>query len=151
MKTIISKTFALVAIAATLFSFTTTSPAGGEGFEIYVNGKVALQRFGKEVEHVKTLQLNPASPNDKLTIRYYHCGQAGKNRYVTIKNAENNPLKVWRYKDASAPVSDMSCTVNDLVSLHKGSSGGLKIYYSSSQLPQGRQLAEIVFTDMVKK
>jgi hypothetical protein len=49
MKSIISKAFAPVAIAATLFSFTTTSPAGGEGFEIYVNGKVALQRFGKEV------------------------------------------------------------------------------------------------------
>lgn len=151
MKKIICKVFAMVAIAATVFSFTTNSPAGGEGFEIYVNGKVSLQRFGKEVNNITTLQLNPAQPNDKISIRYYHCGQAGKNRYVTIKNAENSPLKVWRYKDASETVSDMSCTVNDLLALQKNRNGGLKIFYSSSLLPLGRQLADVVFGDTVKK
>jgi hypothetical protein len=63
MKKIISKTFALVAIAAAILSFTTNSPAGGEGFEIFVNGKVVLQQFGKNMDNVKTLQLNPASYN----------------------------------------------------------------------------------------
>ena len=151
MKTIISKTFALVAIAAAMLSFTANSPAGGEGFEIYVNGKVVLQQFGKNMDNVKTLQLNPASPNDKLTIKYHHCGQVGKNRLVTIKNAEGNPLKVWRYTDATAPVGDMSCTVKDLLSLQKSANRGLKIFYSCNELPKGRQLAEVVFGDMVKK
>ena len=42
MKSIISKTMTLVAIGATLLSF---SPKfGGEGFEISLNGKVVLQR-----------------------------------------------------------------------------------------------------------
>jgi hypothetical protein len=95
--------------------------------------------------------LNPASPNDKLSIRYYHCGQAGKNRLVTVKNADDIPLKVWRYKDMPEPVSDMSCTVKDLLQLQKNSKGFLKIFYSSSELPRGRQLAEVVFGDTVKK
>ncbi len=151
MKTIISKAFALVAIAATLLSFTANSPSGGEGFEIFVNGKVVLQQFGKNLDNVKTLQLNSASPNDKLTIKYHHCGLVGKNRFVTIKNADNTPLKVWRYKDVTTPVGDMSCTVKDLLSLQKNKSGGLKIFYSSSELPKGRQLAEVVFGDTVKK
>ncbi len=149
MKTFISKTCAFVAIAATLLSFTANSPAGGEGFEIYVNGKVVLQQFGKNMNNVKILQLNPASSNDKLTIKYHHCGQVGKNRFVTIKNADGNLLKVWRYTDATA--GDMSCTVKDLLSLQKGKSGALKIFYSSSELPNGRQLVDIVFGDTVKK
>lgn len=149
MKTIISKTFALVAIAATLLSFTANSPAGGEGFEIFVNGKVVLQRFNKEVEVVKTLQLNPAAPGDKISFRYYHCGQVGKNRLVTIKNADGSPLKVWSYTNAAT--GDMSCTVKDLLSLQKAKSSALKIFYSSSELPKGRELVDIVFGDTVKK
>jgi hypothetical protein len=151
MKTIIGKTFALLVIAATLLSFTTNSPAGGDGFEIYVNGKVVLQQFGKNMDIVKSLQLNSASSNDKLTIRYHHCGQVGKNRYVTIKNADNKLLKVWRFADATTPVADMSCTLQELLSLQKGKSGALKIFYSSSELPQGRQLADIIFSDTAKK
>ena len=67
MKTIISKTLAFVAFLATLFSFTPNF--GGEGFEISLNGKVVLQQFGKEMEVLKTIQLNSASPDDKLTIQ----------------------------------------------------------------------------------
>ncbi len=78
MKSTINKTVSLVAIAATLLSF--TSNFGGEGFEISLNGKVVLQQFGKDMAVVKTLQLIAASPNDKLTIRYHHCGNVGKNR-----------------------------------------------------------------------
>jgi hypothetical protein len=147
MKKIISKTFALVAIAATLFSFTTNF--GGEGFEIFVNGKVVVQSFGKDVEKVRTLNLNPAVPNDKISFRYYHCGQVGKNRFVTIKSADNNPLKVWNYADVTT--GDISCTVKDLLSLQKGSNKIFKIFYSSNELPKGRELVEIVFGDMVKK
>lgn len=149
MKKIISKVFAMVAIAATLLSFTANSPAGGEGFEIFVNGKVVLQRFNKEVEVVKTLSLNPASPNDKISFRYHHCGQVGKNRFVTIRSADNSPLKTWNYSGITT--QDISCTVKDLLGLQKGKSGTLKIFYSSSELPKGRQLAEVVFNDIAKR
>lgn len=147
MKKIISKAFALVAIAATLLSFTASSPAGGEGFEIFVNGKVVLQRFNKEVEVVKTLTLNAASPNDKISFRYYHCGQVGKNRFVTIKNANNSPIKVWDFSDVTT--GDIGCTVKDLLSLQKGAKT-FKVFYSSSELPKGRELVEIVFNDLAK-
>jgi hypothetical protein len=149
MKTIISKAFALVAIAATLLSFTAGSPAGGEGFEIFVNGKVVLQRFNKEVEVVKTLNLDPASPNDKISFRYHHCGQVGKNRFVTIRSADNSPLKTWNYSDITT--NDLSCTVKDLLSLQKGSNKTFRIFYSSSELPKGRELVEITFGDIAKR
>ena len=95
MRSIISKTFTLAAIAATLLSFTTHF--GGEGFEISLNGKVVLKQYNKELEEIKTLQLSSASPDDLLTIRYYHCGKVAKNRIVTIKDGQNKIIKEWRF------------------------------------------------------
>ena len=141
MKSKISKTLTLVAIATTLLSF--TAYFGGEGFEISLNGKVVMQQFGKEMDVVKTLELNSAAPNDKLTIRYHHCGKVGKNRIVTIKDGQNNVVKEWRFNDSQTVLGDMNCNVQDIISLKKGSNQVLKLYYSSSELPDGRQLAAV--------
>jgi hypothetical protein len=141
MKSIISKTIMLVAIAVTLLSF--TSNFGGEGFQISLNGKVVLQQYGKEMDIIKTLQLNSASANDMLTIRYHHCGKIGKNRIVTIKDGQNNIVKEWRFKDSQTAFDEMSCPVKDFLGLKKGNEQVLKLYYSSSELPDGRQLATV--------
>ena len=141
MKSIISKTLALVAVFTALFSF--SHKPGGEGFEIYLNNKVILQQYGSDMNQVKSLQLNQASPDDKLTIKYHHCGRIGKNRVVTIKDGQNNVLKEFRYADAATPVAAMSVPVKDMLNLKKGSSPTLKLYYSSSELPNGRMLASI--------
>jgi hypothetical protein len=145
MKTTISKAFALVAIAATLFSFTTNF--GGEGFEILVNGKAVLQKFGGDLDKVNVLQLGKTQSTDKLTFRYYHCGRVGKNRIVTIKDGKDNVVKVWQFKDVPTPVGDMSCTMQDLLSLQKNGNTTFKIWYSSSELPKGRQLVSVVLAN----
>ena len=116
MKSIISQTFALAAVAAILVSFTTNF--GGEGFQISLNGKVLLQQYGKEMDAVKTLSLAGAAPADQLNIRYYHCGKVGKNKIITIKDSRNNLLKEWRFKDGSG-TNEMNCKVQDLLSLKK--------------------------------
>jgi len=141
MKTMISKAMMLVAIAAALLSF---SPRfGGEGFEILLNGKVLLQQFDKDLHTVKNLQLGQVSANDKLTIRYHHCGNVGKNRVVTIKDGQDRVLKQWRYKDSESRVAEMQCSTQDIITLKKAGTDVFKIYYSSSELPNGRMLASI--------
>ena len=141
MKSIISKSMAFVAICATLFSF--TPKPGGEGFEISLNNKVILQQFGSQMDAVKSMALNQGSYNDQLTIKYHHCGKVGKNRVVTIKDGQNKTLKEWHFADAATPVAAMAVNVKDILSLKKGSSNTLKLYYSSSELPAGRVLATI--------
>jgi hypothetical protein len=147
MKSIISKSLAMVTIAVTLLSFSINPPKantfGGEGFEIYLNGKVVLQQFGKNMNTVKNLQLSAASPGDKLTIRYHHCGRTGKNRIITVRDGEDKLIKEWRFSDAKTTASDMSCSVKDFIILKKGSNNIFKLYYSSSELPNGRQLASV--------
>ncbi|HEX2683405.1 MAG TPA: hypothetical protein VHL77_05715 [Ferruginibacter sp.] len=148
MKTIISKALALLAVAAGLLSFSSSGPqghAGGEGFEILINGKTVLQQYGGDMNKVNVLQLEKTSPTDKITFRYYHCGRVSKNRTVTIKDGNDNTLKVFRFTDVPAPVADMSCSMQDLMTLQKNSHTSLKIYYSSSALPKGRQLVSVVF------
>lgn len=142
MKSIISKAMMLVAIAAALLSF---SPKfGGEGFEISLNGKVLLQQYGKDMNTLKTLQLNGDSPSDKLIIRYYHCGRPGKNRIVIIKDKQDKIVKEWHYGDAADAMTGMSCSVKDIVGLKKSNDNVFKLYYSSSELPNGRQLVSVI-------
>ncbi len=140
MKSIISKSMVVLAICATLFSF--INRPGGEGFEIYLNNKVVLQQFGNEMNSVKNLQLTQSSTSDKLTIKYHHCGRIGKNRVVTVKDAQNKVLKEFRYADVATPVAAMTVDVKDIVTLRKANNQ-LKLYYSSSELPNGRMLALI--------
>lgn len=142
MKSIISKAIMLVGISTTMLSF--SSKFGGEGFEISLNSKVVVQRFGNDMNTVKSLQLNQSSSNDQLTIKYHHCGKVGKNRVVTIKDGQNNVLKEFRYSDATTPVAAMALPVNDILKLKKGSNSSVKLYYSSSELPAGRMLVSII-------
>ena len=142
MKSMISKTMMLVAIGATLLSF--SPKPGGEGFEISLNNKVVIQRYGSDINAANKLQLNPGATNGQLVIKYHHCGRVGKNRIVTIKDGQNNVLKEFRYADVATPVAAMSLPVKDILSLKKGNANILKLYYTSSELPNGRMLASIV-------
>jgi hypothetical protein len=143
MKRIISKALALVTVSTFLFSF--TLKPGGEGFEIFLNNKVIIQKFGTEINSVQNLSLNNSSAGDKLIIKYHHCGRVGKNRIITIKDAQNKSLKEFHYADAGSTVSSMLVNVKDLYSLKKVYNGTLKLFYSSTELPAGRVLATINF------
>ncbi len=142
MKSIIRKTMTLVAIAIALLSF--SSNFGGEGFEISLNGKVLLQRYGSEMNTNNSLQLNQNVSAGQLTIKYHHCGRVGKNRIVSIKDGQNKTVKEWRYTDANSAPAVMNCNVKDILNLKKGNESTFKLYYSSSELPNGRLLTTIV-------
>lgn len=137
----------LIAIAILFSSFAILSSfsslPGGEGFEIFLNNKLVIQQFGTKMNDIKSISLSQASAGDQVSIKYYHCGRIGKNRTVYIKSRSNATLKEWKYKDASKPVAAMNFTVNEVLQLRKNSNGLLGIYYSSSELPEGRLLAKV--------
>ncbi len=142
-KANIFKSLAGIALYAILLSFTSRN-AGGEGFEIYLNNKLVLEQYGSKMDVVKTLNLEKANDDDILSVRYHHCGRVGKSRTITVKDAQNKVLKEWKFNDSPDVASRISCKVKDIVSLSKGKDKTLKLYYSSSELPKGRQLASIV-------
>ena len=102
MKSIISKPLALLAICTTLFSF--SPKPGGEGFEIYLDNKLLVQRYGSDMNTVQSLECSQSAATSRFIIKYYHCGRAGKNRIVTIKDAQNNVLKEFHFPDRKSVV-----------------------------------------------
>jgi len=139
MKSLLVKAVLLLTLTSTLNSF--TAKPGGEGFEVLLDGKVVLQRYGNDLQTVKSISLDKKNTDGILTIRYYHCGRTGKNRTVTVRDASDKLLKTFRFADVAKPVSDMSIGVKELLGLK--TQGSLKIFYSSSELPAGRQLVRI--------
>ncbi len=131
----------LIMACASLFSF--SPKRGGDSFEIVLNGKRVLQQFVYASKGVQTIQLTPTSDNDKLDIYYKHCGQIGKNRYVTVKDEKDQPIKVWKVPDAADNTGAMSFKLKDILSLRKNKTDKLNLFYSSSELPTGRTLATI--------
>lgn len=142
MKPTILKSACVLLLSFILFSF--SKNPGGEGFEIYLNNKVIMQRFGNEVNKPQTIQLAVSSADDEITIKYHHCGRVGKNRVLTIKDSQEKVLKEIRFADVNIPVSGMSCKVKDIISLKRGNNSVLKLYYTSTELPNGRLLASIL-------
>lgn len=140
MKKLISKTFALLAIAGTILSF--SPKPGGEGFEIYLGDKLLTQQFGSKVSETKSFQLTQASSSELLIVKYYHCGRAGKNRVITIKDDQNKVVKEFHFKDAAVPVQSIGVPVKDLLGLRKGNVS-FSMFYSSDELPAGRMLAHL--------
>jgi len=134
------KRFALLLVTAALFSF--KADPGGEGFEIYLGGKLLTQQFGSHVNDVRSLQLQPAS-GEELVIKYFHCGKVGTQRVITIKDNRDNLLKEYHYADGSASKNGMSLKVKELMKFSDAKKGisKVKMYYSSSELPNGRWLA----------
>src|SRR4030095_4866589 len=96
----------LVLICVSLFSF--TSKFGGDSFEVWLNGKRILQQVVHVSKGVQTLHLANASASDRLDIYYSHCGQTGTNRFITVKDEKDRPLKVWKFTDATGKSAAMS-------------------------------------------
>ncbi len=132
----------LAGIGSTLSSF--SGKAGGEGFEIYIDGKVVIQRFGKDLNSIKQLSLDSYQNAGKLSIRYHHCGRIGKNRVLKATDAQNNFLKEWRFDDTNDVAAIMHCSLKEVTALQKNSRSKLvNLVYSSSELPQGRTLVTV--------
>ena len=135
----------LLTVSVALSSFSSTkNNFGGEGFEVYLNDKLVLQQYGKEMDIVKNLQLDQSASNGQLAIRYYHCGKPGKSRTVTIKDEQNVVLKEWKFGDAKDASAKVSCSVKDILTLPKIKAGKkVNLYYAANELPSGRLLATL--------
>jgi hypothetical protein len=141
MKKLILRSFLLLASAA----FLSFGPhPGGEGFEVYVNGKLMVQRFGQEMNKPHTIRFETGTGNEMISIRYYHCGKTGKNRALTVKDSQENIVKTIRFADENNTAAEMTCRVSDLIHFPQSASGALRLYYSSSEIPDGRLLLSMV-------
>ena len=128
---------ALASLCAVLFSFGTK---GGDVFEIYLNGKRVCQQFVYVAKNAKTLELFAANDNDKIDVSYLHCGRVGTKRMLSFRNEKAELVKQLKFADASDNHSFMSFYRRDVA---KDKNTRLNVYYTSSELPEGRLLATL--------
>jgi len=145
MQTFIKKPvtgFLLLAICLGFSSF--SDRKGGDSLEIYLNNKLVLEQFMYRDKSVKSLVLTDANYNDKLSIRYSHCGQPGKERSITLKDAQDRIVKKWTFANAGNSNTTMSCDVKEIMDLQKTKGNiTLRLCYTSVELPNGLVLVSI--------
>jgi hypothetical protein len=137
--------FVLVALSLGLVSF--SEPKGGDHFEIWLNNKMVIQQFLHGDKQLKTLVLQESNYNDNLVIKYSHCGKTGRDRSITLKDAQDRVVKSWTYSNATGSNMAMSCPVKEIMDLQKTKGNlTLRLFYTSAELPNGYLLVAVAKT-----
>ena len=141
MKKFIAVCFASVfCLAVSSFS----SNKGGDMFAIYLNGKQVLQQFVHADQSVKTLSLVSGNEKDKIEVLYSHCGRSGKARTITIRNEKNELVRKFSFGDGNDHLAPMGFYRKEINSTKNAK---MNLYYSSTELPEGKLLARIVWQE----
>lgn len=120
------------------------SARGGEGYEVYLNQKLVLQKFGRELAQPALLKLDPSQEQQQLRIIYHHCGKNGKSRQITLRDASMQVQQVWKFANSSQAASPMELDLAKVDAIAQArASGKWSLHYSASELPAGRQLLVI--------
>jgi hypothetical protein len=133
---------ALLVFCSAFFSF--SGNRGGDMFAIYLNGKEVHQQFVHADQSVKTLSLLSTNEKDRIEVLYSHCGKGGKGRVLTIRNGKNEMVKKLSYGDATDHRSLMKFYRKEIAGSKNAS---MSLSYSSSEIPEGKLLARIVWQE----
>ncbi|SKC95931.1 hypothetical protein SAMN05660461_0563 [Chitinophaga ginsengisegetis] len=141
-RTTFIRLFTLMALAFTVFSFTTK--VGLDSYEIYLNNKLILKQSVNQPLSLRVLQLSQASSRDQLRINYKHCGSpvTGTDRSIVLKDEKGNTLKKWTFANATGSDVSMTIPVKELLQLEKSNADhNLSLHYAARELPKGETLA----------
>ncbi|HPH45541.1 MAG TPA: hypothetical protein PLJ60_01995 [Chryseolinea sp.] len=152
MKKIISFSWAhaLVGVALTglLFSFSSSTGSGAHSVQIYLDSKLVIEQYISSKANTPKLILNPSEKHNELIVKYNECGRTVSGRKITLKDDHDKVLKDWSFEGESTGYKEsMSCLVKDIIALKPKGSNTLKLYYSSTDFPDGSQIASIVIGD----
>ena len=132
-----------VAMATMLYSF--VSPMGGEGFQIYIDHKLVLEKFHKDLKKPTNLVIRPSHANSTLEVKFYHCGMAGKSRSLSLKDAQNKLLQRWEFTNEAEKNFAVSLPVKEIINFQqKSGNATLYLYYSSKEASDGRLLTGLI-------
>jgi len=131
---------ALVLILAVLCFQSFSTNGGGDYYKVLLNGRLVAEQYLTKPVALKALSLNTANHNDKLTVYYSHCGQAGKSRSITLRNDNRKILKEWKFSDS--PSQEMQVPVDEVLAASSKQTS-VSLYYASKEIPSARELIEL--------
>jgi hypothetical protein len=135
-----SRALGIALLVSSLGFFAFTSKFGGDGFEVWINNKMVLQQYFHGDQTVKNIALQESNYNDKISFKYSHCGNLGKGRSITLKNADEKVLKQLNFSDGGKV---MTFDVKDIMEVQKNANTVIRIYYASREIPAGKLLVSM--------
>ena len=127
------------------------APAGGEGFEISLNGQILARRFGTEMHQPPQLRLTASALSGNLSVTYYHCGKIASRRELTLQNTSGQNLQVWRFNESgtnslNSTKPSMEFPGRELLSALRKAGVPLRLMYTSSENKDAKWLATLELT-----
>jgi hypothetical protein len=136
---------AMLVMVLAFSSFHRAEPAaGGDYFEVYIGQELIVQQALHNDNGIKTFNLQPAHYQEKLSIRFTHCGIAGKKRMITLKDAEGRVLRTFAFAESKSKNGVMVCEAREVMDLQTRADREINLYYSSAELPGGRCLVRLL-------
>lgn len=148
MKTQNAKTALTSAMLAILLGMATMafSPKLGlDSYEIYLNDKLIMKQHVNQPLNLRTLQLENASPQDLLWVKYNHCtikSGSGSERVIVLKDDKGHELNQWTFANSPSENKPMKVSVAELRQLEKEHADHqISLYYKSRELADAELLA----------
>ena len=144
LKKSLLKPFLFIAFCMTVFAG--TAKAGLDRYEIFIGKKLVLQRALNQPLNLESLPISQANSNEQLIIYYYQCNARDKlatNRVITLKDAEGNKIKEWKFADAKGSNTGMIIPVKELLQLQKAGKHSLALFYSAEGKTKEEKLVSV--------
>jgi hypothetical protein len=126
--------------------FIGTARAGLDYYEIFIGKKLIFKRALNQPLKLENLPINQANINEQLVIYYYQCNAPDKlanNRIITLKDANGNKIKEWKFVDAKGSNTGMAIPVKDLLQLQKANKNSLALFYSAEGKAREEKLVSV--------
>lgn len=143
MKFSVSKAAALAGVLLLGAGTVSFTKPGGDVFEVFIGKEMVIQQAIHSEKGVKEISVRGDQKDDKISVRYYHCGKAGTRRSITLKDQQDKVLKTLNFSDPRTERSLMSFPISEIIKFQSAKDQKIRLYYSSAELPDGKWLVSI--------
>ena len=143
MRTLISKTMLAVTSLALSLGISSYTKPGGDIFEVYIGKEMLIQQALHNDHGVKQITLRADQKDEKMSVKFYHCGKSGTQRTITLRDQNDRVLKTLSFSEPKSSSSVMSFPVKEIVQFQSEQNTSVRLYYSSAELPKGKWLVSV--------
>jgi hypothetical protein len=117
---------------------------GAHSCQVYLDDKLLVDQYLVQKAAPAKIIVDPAENHKQLILKYNECGRTVTGRVITIKDESDKVLKEFRFDGSTKGYENpMAVSVKDLLAL-KQQSGNLKLYYASTDFPDGQHVALLI-------
>jgi hypothetical protein len=132
-----------IALATTLFSFSGLS--GAHSVQVYLDDKLMIDQYLDSKTDAPKLSIGEVEKHSQLIVKYSECGRTVTGRTITIKDEKNKVLKDWVFEGSTSGYKDpMTLPMKEVAALKQKGNNTLNLYYSSTEFPEGQQIANLI-------